>query len=278
MSGPSAPEHESLLAEVPNFRDVGGHETTSGHRIRTGLVFRSGQLDKLSSRGEAAFVATGISTVFDLRTAAEIASAPDVLPPGVRLVPLDVLSDHEQSGPAQLGKLVASASNSDDPVTERERMAQELLGDGKAERLMMESYQSFVTLGSARRAYRAYFTELAHGQRPVLFHCTAGKDRTGWAAASLQLFLGVDQETVVADYLASYEPTMRAFKPLTDYITAQGGDVGLVLPMLEVRTDYLQAALDTVAERYGTIQGYLRQGLDLTSDQLDSLRARMLER
>jgi protein-tyrosine phosphatase len=265
--------YEALLSVVPNFRDVGGHRTCHGSSVRHGIVFRSGQLNTLDGLPGQQFAATGISTVFDLRTDAELQAAPDQVPAGVTVVHLDVLADHEDAGPAQLGKLIAMAmTEGNHPM----QTVEDLLGNGKAERMMISAYQSFVTLDSAMAAYREYFLELATGTSPALFHCTAGKDRTGWAAAALLLFLGVDPDAVMTDYLASNEPTKKAFQPMIDYFTSQGGDPDLILPMLQVRADYLNGALATVGERFGSVEDYLRDGLGLSSEHLTDLRSRML--
>ncbi|MEI8082340.1 MAG: tyrosine-protein phosphatase [Actinomycetes bacterium] len=271
--GAATMQYQALLDAVPNFRDVGGHPTADGSTVTRGIAFRSGQLNTLDDASEQDFAATGISTVFDLRTEAEMQAAPDQVPVGVKVVHLDVLADHEDAGPAQLGKLIAMAmTEGDHPL----QTVEDLLGNGRAEQMMVSAYQSFVTLNSAKAAYREYFLELATGTGPSLFHCTAGKDRTGWAAASLLLFLGVDPEVVLSDYLASNEPTRKAFAPLVDYFTAQGGDANLILPMLQVRTSYLQGAIATMNSTFGSIDGYLTIGLGLDRDQLSRLRSRLL--
>ena len=78
---------------------------------------------------------------------------------------------------------------------------------------MHEAYRDFIRLDSANAAYREFATGVANGQGAIAFHCTAGKDRTGWGAAMLQLFVGVDTDAVVAHYLESSARTSAEFAP-----------------------------------------------------------------
>src|SRR3990170_2858104 len=213
------------LASLPNFRDVGGHPTRAGGRVRTGLLYRSTALDRLAPEDSAALVRLGLRTVFDLRTEAERDSQPDRLPPGSQLVVVDVLHDAEGMHPARLKDLMTDA-----------RLASAELGGGTAERLFEGAYLDFVRLPSAREGFGRLFRELASAERrPALVHCTTGKDRTGWAVATLLLFLDVPMDVVRADYLRSGEEIMGAFGHVLDEFAARGGDPGVLLPMMEVR-------------------------------------------
>ena len=104
-------------------------------------------------------------------------------------------------------------------------------------------------------------TVLDPTRTPVLFHCTAGKDRTGWAATILLLAAGVDEAGALDEFLAVNPAVRETFAPLLQQLAAAGGDPELLRPMLEVRAEYLQAALDTMRERFGSFDGYLRDGL-----------------
>jgi protein-tyrosine phosphatase len=111
---------------------------------------------------------------------------------------------------------------------------------------------------------------------PALFHCTTGKDRTGWAAAALLLFLGVPQGAVLADYLLSGPRLAPVVRPLIDTFAARGGDPELLRPLLEVRPAYLGAALDEVDRRFGSIEGYFAEGLGLDAATRSTLRDRLV--
>ena len=116
-------------------------------------------------------------------------------------------------------------------------------------------------------------TVLAPEQAPVLFHCTAGKDRTGWAATVLLLAAGVDEDG--RDRGVPGGRTRRSrqtFAPLLTRFSDAGGDPELLRPVLEVRAEYLGAALASVHERFGSFDGYLAGGLGLSPTEVEALR------
>jgi protein-tyrosine phosphatase len=171
--------------------------------VRAGLLYRSAELDRLAGGDLEAFAGLGIRSVYDLRTEAERAAQPDRLPPGTEHVVLDVLKDSANAAPAQLLKVLS------DP-----KGAEEMLGGGRAGALFEHGYREIVSLPSARDAYRRLFSDLAEEEhRPALFHCTTGKDRTGWAAAALLLLLGVSDEQVMDDYLLTTLSSCRPSSP-----------------------------------------------------------------
>lgn len=267
------------MPSAPNLRDLGGIPTANG-RVRHGVLFRSATLSSLSDADVAALsglgrdstgpaassAATGLGTVYDLRTAAEAASAPDRLPPGVALVALDVLADSALSVAASLGDLHS------DP----QGFAKTLEG-GKAERLFEDTYRDLVRLPSALREYRALLLGLIDPERrgAALFHCTTGKDRTGWAAALVLGLLGVSEEHIYADYLRTNTDLLPALEPVFAQLGEHGISRELMLPVLGVQASYLDAAFAQMREQFGTFERYACEGLGLTSEQLDELRARL---
>ncbi|MBI4675634.1 MAG: tyrosine-protein phosphatase [Chloroflexi bacterium] len=109
------------IASLPNLRDIGGWQTRDGARVRTGLLYRSTELDKLHGEDMGTFAKLGIRSVYDLRTEAERSAQPDRLPPNTEYIVLDVLKDLSGAAPAQV--LMALS----DP-----KIAAEMLGGGKA--------------------------------------------------------------------------------------------------------------------------------------------------
>ena len=256
------------LPSLPNLRDVGGHPTGDGGRVRTGLLYRSADLGRVAGADAAVLAGLGLRTVYDLRTAGERAAQPDRVPPVSVYVVADVLRDSTGMTPADFGLLFE-----DLPA------AREALGDGRAAMFFVDAYREFVTLASARAGYGRLFADIATGTAlPALFHCTTGKDRTGWAAAALLLFLGVPQDVVLDDYLASGPLLGPLTRPMFDAFAARGGDRGLLEPLLAVRPAYLASALDEVGRRFGTIEGYFSDGLGLDAVARAGLRARLVER
>ncbi|MFF4341089.1 tyrosine-protein phosphatase [Kitasatospora sp. NPDC001540] len=263
-------QHSHLVdsVTVANLRDLGGIDLPGGARVRPGLALRSGQLDRYDPAGDPVFDALGVRTVVDLRTAAERAAFPDRVPGGAHLLVADVLADEAGSGAT-----AALAAALADPAG-----ANRALGGGRAADALREDYRAFVTSASARQAYKQLLTALAHrGGGPVLFHCTAGKDRTGWGATLVLLLLGADEETVRTEYL-SVDPAVRArYAPLVERFVAAGGDPEVADAVLSVRAEYLDAALDVLAGHWGDAESYARAGLGLKDDTLESLRERLVE-
>ncbi|WP_329386362.1 tyrosine-protein phosphatase [Streptomyces sp. NBC_01351] len=255
---------------VANLRDLGGTPLTGGRTVRPGLVLRSGQLDRLDLDADPAVAALGLTTVIDFRSDAERASYPDRVPAGARMLVGDVLADKMNSG-----KMPAAAQLKDllsDPV-----VAEERLGGGKAQALFGDVYRSFVSSGSAQSSYRMLLTEVADPQAgPLLFHCTAGKDRTGWGATIILSLLGADDETLMAEYLSVNPAVKQAFAPMIEGFTAAGGDPDIALALIGVFPSYLEAALDEVETRYGSMEKYVREGLGISDETVEALRARLI--
>ncbi|MFI6395317.1 tyrosine-protein phosphatase [Nonomuraea sp. NPDC050540] len=245
-----------VIHSAPNLRDVGGQATRDGRKVRTGLAFRAGALDRLDEQDQRRLHDAGVRLVCDLRTSTERSEQPDRLVDGITYLVLDV-----QRGGGH-GADIASLFTSPD-------QAEALRSPRAAENFIVEVYRSFITTQEAHEAYADLLRALA--KPGTLFHCTAGKDRTGWAAALLLTLLGVDRETVMADYLAS-NAHLEALAVGVYALAAQHGiDRELVRPLLEVREDYLNAAFDQIEATYGDISGYVRQGLGLTDTDLQAL-------
>ncbi|WP_179764395.1 tyrosine-protein phosphatase [Streptomyces fulvorobeus] len=252
-------------ATVLNLRDLGGITLAPGRRMRQGIVLRSGQLSGLDAVRDVAVAALGIRTVVDLRTADERQWAPDRLPVGARLFVADVLGDRPGVAPARLKALLA------DPAA-----AERVLGGGKAEELFAQTYRQMVLSPGAAAACRAFLETAADPRaRPVLFHCTAGKDRTGWAAAILLLIAGASREAVRAEFLAVNPAVRAAFAPYVRNFLDAGGSPDIASAVVEVRPRYLDAALDAVDERWGGLDGYVRDGLRLPGSVVERLRVEL---
>jgi protein-tyrosine phosphatase len=253
------------IASVPNFRDVGGYATADGRTVRSGVLFRSTALAFLSDDDVPTLDALGLRTVFDLRTDAERAARPDRLPDGATLVVCDVMAGREDVTPAQLAALL------DDPTK-----AKELIGGGKSEEFMRAAYRQIVGSQVAHDAYRHLFTSLLDdGVPPALFHCTTGKDRTGWAAAATLLLLGVSGDDVMEDYLLTNRYLLPALKFVFDRFETAGGEPELLRPILGVDETYLQTALTELAAEFGTIEAYFADGLGIDAAAQAELRARL---
>jgi protein-tyrosine phosphatase len=250
------------IASIPNLRDLGGYETRDGKTIKLGLVYRSNQLSGISPEDMQNLGALGLQGAYDLRTTAERETRPEELPPGVDYIVVDVLADSPSAGPAQLEKLMA------DP-----KVANVELGGGKVETAFQASYREFISLPSAQREFGKMFVALGNRQEvPALFHCTTGKDRTGWAAAAFLTLMGVPNETVYEDYLRSNDYILPAYQEAIDGFVAAGGDAEIPKAILGVKKEYLDAAFDQMETEYGSIDQYFSNALGIDADQQQALR------
>jgi protein-tyrosine phosphatase len=238
--------------------------------MRAGIVFRSSQLSELTDPDQDALLGLGITDVFDLRTADEARRRPDRLPAGARLVLADVLADRPHSGAAAVATLVND--HADKAAVEEVNAA---VGEGRARDLMIETYRHLVSLPSAHEGYRRVLVAIADSPGASVVHCTAGKDRSGWAIAVLQRLAGTQMDDVVADYLGSNAGMVRAFGPMLDAFAIEGGDAESLSHMIYVRPEYLDAAVTLMHHVYGGLDGYLETGLGLQPEQVRALRARL---
>ncbi len=253
MTTPSIANPAIDIHSIPNLRDVGGHMTRDGGRVRTGLIYRSEQLSHIAPADMPAYEKLGLKKIYDLRTADERKAQPDEVPAGAQDVVEDVLADEKRGAPAQLLNLLANPTQ-----------AHAQLGDGKAAQLFIKGYIDIVSLDSARRGYAQMFTELADPTNlPALFHCTTGKDRTGWAAAALLTLLGVPDEQVMADYLKSNDAILPEYQPMIDKYTGIGIEKDILLSILGVRREYLEASFKEMHDKFGSIEDYFSTGLGI---------------
>jgi protein-tyrosine phosphatase len=253
---------------VPNLRDLGGWPTADGGCVRRGLVYRAAEPFTLDADGRAEFDALGIRTVYDFRSSAECERKPDTVPDGARRVLVDVMADSSHGAPVHVAQLL------DDP-----QQADELLASGKSVFLFERGYRELVDLPSAHENYRAFFSGLADAaNRPALIHCTTGKDRTGWAAASLLMVLGVSDEDVMRDYLLTNKELMPVMQTVLDKFAAAGGDPELLLPVVGVEADYLDAALDEMRSTFGGVEDYFDRALGIDAAQQQALRDLFVDR
>ncbi|MEU1119733.1 MULTISPECIES: tyrosine-protein phosphatase [unclassified Streptomyces] len=270
---PVAPRAAGTVHHIPlqgavNVRDVGGYRTYDGERVAYGRVFRADALNKLTDADLGTVAGLGVKTVVDFRVPAEVQyDGADRLPAGVAAVSRPVTDNG-------LFAQLLTAIGSKDPVKQ-----EEMLGNGKAAAFMREVYRTFVTDSANRAQFAATLRSVANSRTPLLYHCTSGKDRTGWTTYLLLRLVGVPERTAVDDYLASntyraaYDAQLRA-------ALKQGGlmeNPDLIIPLQEVRTDYLGTALDEATRRYGGFTGYLSKGLGLDAGTILKLRRRMVD-
>jgi protein-tyrosine phosphatase len=258
------------LIKAPNARDLGGYRTADGREVRRGLLYRSDSLQRLTDEDLGRLGDLGLGCLIDFRSPDEIvAIGADRLPepPPARVLALP-LHDPEHDVFVSVGVLLGR-------VEAGAELAEHITYD--ATTVMLTLYRWFVTSAVARAAFGAALRTIADPSAlPLLFHCTAGKDRTGWLSAILLSALGVDRATVFADYLRTNDLNAPGFDQLLERIAERVSDPTLAIPLLEARAEYLEAAFAEVTRVYGTLDAYLHDGLALPESTLPTLRTALL--
>ncbi|MGV0959053.1 MAG: tyrosine-protein phosphatase [Limnohabitans sp.] len=237
------------LQGASNFRDVGGYLTTNGQRVRRGQVFRSDHLAGLSDADVARLQALGVRHSLDFRGVAEFTATPYDIP-GVQRVALTI-------EPTVIARMQALVAQGIVPTTE------------ETVELMRETYRDFVNCNAA--TYGRFLKHLLEQPTPQVFHCTAGKDRTGFAAALLLSALGVDRDTIEHDYLLTNQLYRR------DPRLEGQGHPHVMKVLWQVQPDFLHAAFEAVDAQHGGMQNYLHGAIGLSPQEVSALRRMLLE-
>jgi protein-tyrosine phosphatase len=244
-----------VLTGAANFRDLGGMTTIDGRRIRPRTLFRSDNLSLLTGRDWQTLAEAGIRLVVDFRSEGEVLAAPPTqaadiermaLPIGLAEVDIAVLSKRIMAGEVDAIELPDSYA----------RIAFESAGQ-----------------------YRRWFARLIDGEgRPTVFHCSSGKDRTGFGAAMLLTALGVRREMVLRDFVASNEFLHDRIERTVDRVRQRGPvDEVKLRALLGVRSQQMEHTLRAIEVRYGSIDRYLEVEMGLDATRRERLRALYLE-
>jgi protein-tyrosine phosphatase len=248
---------DETIEGAVNLRDLGGYRAGNAV-VRRGVVFRSGMTHHISEAGVRALVERyGLRTVIDLRAAVE----------------------HEQDGFAPfepLGlrvHLLPVADNLNAPAEEQRRRYEQMRAG------TFDWAASYLRLTRAGRGvYRRFFEVLAEPDAlPAVFHCTAGRDRTGVAAALLLSVLGVSRADVAHDYALSgvlLRPHVRRFIRASSRMQMTEDELARVL---ETRHDAMDRFLDALSGEYGSVEGYLAD-IGVTGRQITVIREALLDR
>ncbi len=242
---------------TPNFRDFGGYRTEDGRRLRWGWLYRSGQLAGLDDTDSRQLGALGIGLVCDFRRDEERAKEPSRF------------SEDEQPRVEGLPISPGSATGFFTALEEGRASVEQMVA-------FMEEINRDFALAQIP-TYRRMFELLLETDTPVLVHCAAGKDRTGFAAAMILRALGVSRELVLQDYLL----TTRYLRPEAEVARLQRkygfeGNAEVLIPMLEARASYLSAAFAAIDETFGDDERYLAESLGVTRSAREALREKLL--
>ena len=244
--------HVNLIG-ASNFRDLGGYETEDGMKLKRGLIYRSDNLSHLSEEDLQKINEIGIKTVCDLRSDIELDEFPSLFSektlPKLKHIPIKTLGTRD----------LRELSIKDDVTSEE--MAKE----------MRHHYVLYVH--QHKKKYRDFINLVAFGEIPLVFHCFAGKDRTGFGALLYLGLLGVNKETIIEDYLL----TNKFFKgPIVNEEWRDTSSEKL-RPLFEARVDYINAALSEIYSSYNSIEDFVVKELEIDGQTLDLLKTRILE-
>ncbi|SDS32936.1 tyrosine-protein phosphatase [Bradyrhizobium canariense] len=246
---PDFPVRHFDLAGASNFRDLGGYPGRDGRMVRWGQIFRSNHLGHLTKADIEVLRGLSLKSAFDFRGTEERAAA---------ICALEEITVHSLPiEPTVVASLRARRANGT-PLSPADGLE-----------VMRDSYRNYVRKNTPR--FRVLFAHLLGDHAPLVIHCTAGKDRTGFACALILHALGVAEDVIAEDYLLTnrfYRRDPSASNDLPD-------DVRQVLGSVE--TSFLGAAFDTICADYGDLGGYLSDGLGLGADERARLQARYLE-
>jgi protein-tyrosine phosphatase len=234
------------LEGAPNFRDLGGYQTSDGRHVKWGRVFRSGELSRLTAHDYEILAGLGVTVVCDFRRDDERRNAQ---------------TQWQGSAPPEILNLPAAASEAGQETAARSSAAP--VASNLSPRLVA-SYPGYIT--TLAQSYKTTLRRMIDGNNVVLFHCTAGKDRSGTFAALLLTMLGVPKQTVFEDYLLSNE-----------YVPVPARATGAAASILRVDASYLESVFAAIDRSFGSLDNYRRTALGISDEDLTALKGRLLE-
>ena len=241
-----------------NTRELGGYKTTDGKSIKWGMLFRSDKLSDISKADQAYLQNLGIKKIIDFRSKEEKAEDPDIVPKGISYIEMPISVDGAM----------------------RSKIEAVLKGETNKEvkSFLIDANKEFVS--DYNGVYEDFLKNLIDDDGPALFHCTAGKDRAGFAAAITLIALGVSKEDVIKDYMKTNQFTEERIEEIIGQIelmTLYQTDAEVLRPLLGVEREYIETAFQTAEDEYGSLMNFIRHGLNISDDDLQKLRTKFLE-
>ncbi|WP_376699419.1 tyrosine-protein phosphatase [Listeria booriae] len=243
-----------------NFRDLGGYVNTAGKTVKWGKLYRSSLLTNITEKDKDTLEKLGVSWICDLRSTSEIAAKPT---PALA----HIKNRHIPIGTA---KNESTESQKID-IPDDHRVYEPLMG---------ESYRVFV---QSKDGFREIFNDIIEKEEvPFLFHCTAGKDRTGVLGALLLKLLDIPENTILADYELTNQYADNILGEMQGLVNAFSNsekkiDLENFRPMAEARPAYLEIAFDEMQKEYGSVDAYLEKGIGITPSEKAKFQTMMLE-
>ena len=286
---------------IENARDMGTLVMQNGQTVRAGMLLRSGNLSKATD-GDVAVLKEKyrLTDVFDFRFEAEANAAPDRIIDGVSYTHLSTLPQAFIQG--------FSSNRPDTTKMDTRDMLAVLMKyafDPQAQAMARRLYPAIVTDSTAQNYYGAFLRGVLRAEGGVLWHCSQGKDRAGWASAFLLAALGASRETIVGDFDLSNQSYAPQVEALTAKVLSkreksdarigsskreaaqpeakvQGKDgseeaIAFIRAMVGVSRENFEAALDLIDQRYGSLSAYIKNQLGFSREEQQQLRIKYLE-
>lgn len=258
------------LKKLNNTRDLGGLPAEGGKKIRKGCLIRSGRIYKLPKSTVRKFEEMGVDTVVDMRTEKEREEYPSSTINGATYYHLP---------------LTCTATRG---ITHEKSMARTMLEESKrlkhefdnAPEYMMKMYDILLFAPEAQENLKKFFELVLAEEKCILWHCSAGKDRTGVGAMLLEWVLGVDEEVIIADYVASdrFQRGTRLPQRLGLIIAPIPRRFKLFLyAQMKAKPEYVIGAMQAIKDKYGDINSYFTNALGISEEQIQQLKDKYLE-
>lgn len=245
--------NEIEIKKVNNFRFIGGIKNKDGRILKDNTFYRSGNLHKLKKKSFQEFSKLGIQKVIDLRTNNEISKHQDQLPSSVNYQQLAAFTDKE-----------------DQMTQARKLVLQGKVNSKDAEKRMLDFYHDYPIENP--EIIKEIIHQILDSDTPVLYHCTAGKDRTGMISMLLLTILNFDKETIYQDYLQSNNQRKKVIEKRLDLANSlhfiyPKMDIKVLEELSWIKPEFLDTAYQSIEKKYGSMDNYIRNVLKIPDEQ-----------
>lgn len=251
--GISQTENQFKIKKITNFRTIGNIKNIDGRILKEGKIYRSAHLHKLKKKSVKTLENLGIKEIIDLRNSKEISQKPDVIPQNVDYKNYSAFEDEgDQLNQAKKLVLKGKVKGSD------------------ANQRMLDFYKTYATENP--EVIKKIIHEILDAENPVLYHCTAGKDRTGIITALILTILKFDKATIENDYLLSnnYREKLvqkRLHLAHNLHFIYPKMDLNVIEKLSWVEKNYLDAAFLEIDKKYGSIDAYIHENLEISENK-----------
>ncbi len=245
-----------------NFRDIGGYTAERGKKVRWGKIFRASSMSNLSKKDVNYLENKKIDRIIDFRTTTEVYNEPDKKLNSSIDINIPAMSVDQTNSRIKYRQL-------------NQTYEKKSYGYFK----MLDNYKHLIEDGISNKAYYNFFKTLVNEKNSLIFHCTAGKDRTGIASMLLMGLLGINYTEIKHDYLLSNRLSLNIMETRLRFMKTQGAsksELENIKAMWTVNIDYLNKALDTIKGLSGNLKKYLKDYIQLKEEDINILKEKYL--